>query len=66
MLLSYDFYYAKNPNKTSLLAAFYAQLFFLENKWNIETLALVVNPTQFENPKLTDTVEFWEKANLPT
>lgn len=28
MLLSYNFHYAKTPNKTSLLAAFYTELFF--------------------------------------
>lgn len=56
----------KKPKQNLTISCILCWAPFLENKCNIETLALVVNPTQFENPKLTDTIEFWETADLPT
>lgn len=46
MLLSYNFYYAKTPNKTSLLAAFYAELFFWKTNATLKrpTSEVYVNP----------------------
>lgn len=46
MLLSYDFYYAKLPNKTSRLAAFYAELFFWKTNATLKLwlLEVYVNP----------------------
>lgn len=59
MLLSYDFYYAKNPNKTSLLAAFYAELFFWKTNATLKLWPQwYMSTPPFENPKRTDTVEF--------
>lgn len=64
MLLSYNFYYAKTPNKTSLLAAFYTELFFWKTNATLKLppSEVYVNPI----PTLLIQLNFEEQEKKPS